>query len=164
MQDDNVQDSSTRLKVLSVYSTCHRGDPHTVTDHFVVAGPSIWNILPTVIRHCPVKDSGDWQRLTYLDDNCSTSAFELVPEKCTYLLIYLITCTCTYKYPSTLIFGYLYLYFNYCYSMVLSTCTEVLCCSTYCITEWSWNFDSVQILVPSDIDIVFDVSFCRYNF
>ena len=44
-------------------------------------------LLSFDICHCPGKDSADSERLiACLDDDSSASAFELVPEKCTYLL------------------------------------------------------------------------------
>jgi len=65
--------------------------PHAMPERsFAVAGQNIWNSLPPAIWD-PSLSSQGFKRLlkTYcLDNDCSASAFELAPEKCTYLLIY----------------------------------------------------------------------------
>ena len=58
---------------------------------FAVAGPSIWNSLPPAIRD-PSLSSQGFRRLLktrLFGQWLRASAFELAPEKCTYLLTYI---------------------------------------------------------------------------
>jgi len=70
------------------YSMCHTRDPHTATGHLLSHGQASGTacLLLYEICHCPVKVSGDCQWLTCFDNSRGASAFETVPEKCTYLL------------------------------------------------------------------------------
>jgi len=62
---------------------------YTAIDHLLSQASGTACLLLYEIRHCPVKASRDCYRLICLDDDRGASAFELAPEKCTYLLTYL---------------------------------------------------------------------------